>query len=59
MDPTLSTARQFLRFFSGRTIRPKKKKLAGGALGHRPTTGIFWGKIGDLSAHTICRFGVD
>ena len=37
----------------------KKKKLAGDVLGHRPTTGNFFKKIGDLSAHTICRFRVD
>jgi hypothetical protein len=27
MDPTLSIACQFLRFFSGQTIRPNKKKI--------------------------------
>jgi hypothetical protein len=47
----------FLTIFSGRTIRPKK--MAGDVLGHRPTTGNFLEKIGDLSTHTICRIGVD
>ena len=59
MDPTLSTARQIHDFFPAELFGQKKKNLAGGVLGHRPTTGKFFKKIGDLSAHTICRFRLD
>jgi hypothetical protein len=49
----------FTNFFRPNYSAKKKKKLAGDVLGHRPTNDKFLEKIGDLSAHTICRIGVD